>query len=514
MSTWWKRVGAQVWCNAKRSTLTAGLLTAVVVGSTGCGALGALTNPKATWALDESAPMGVVVRRAEIANATAKQVERLMGRSGVDNTSAWVPRTSIKKEDAEALLASIAANDDIYKAAQAAKVRVVPAEAWYANFSGLCSSEDDHPNLLAATSPALGTAFDEIAKLQDELAKLNGKVAAEEVELDKDGISDADKATREKKIEELEAAIDKVEESFDPKFEAFILKVREEAGKADDATKKRVGVAVVNLRRAVEDAKLNNAVAMLRYPMALPGLADDVQSAAKRIIADIIEEKTGKRPDMSTLKPEVALQGIDVKLTLNGLSASEIADMSPEEVIEETTLRLGAYVGRVASLVAYVDETQQLLNFQGKVLDAWVEGLKIDPANLIGGGDDLGELAVMTGSPSTKKLNPSAFAAEGRSLGKHTASGLRTASCKAQPKSEVTTAAASEPEPAKTTGPKGKTGGPIAAKAKSTGSSGQTTPAMSEVPKSTKSSGGENAASKPSKPCDVVVTNAEGSFCL
>ena len=57
----------------------AGLAASLGISATGCGALSALTNPKAAWALDESAPMSVVMRRAEVANATAKQVDRLMG---------------------------------------------------------------------------------------------------------------------------------------------------------------------------------------------------------------------------------------------------------------------------------------------------------------------------------------------------------------------------------------------------------------------------------------------------
>ena len=42
-------------------------------------------------------------------------------------------------------------------------------------------------------------------------------------------------------------------------------------------------------------------------------------------IADIVEEQTGKRPSMQGLKPDVSLDGTDVKITINGLEATTSA---------------------------------------------------------------------------------------------------------------------------------------------------------------------------------------------
>ena len=64
------------------------------------------------------------------------------------------------------------------------------------------------------------------------------------------------------------------------------------AGKSDEATKKRLAVVLVNLRRAAEAAKNDNSVVLLRYPMAMTGLPSDLQSTAKRVLADVIEEQT------------------------------------------------------------------------------------------------------------------------------------------------------------------------------------------------------------------------------
>jgi len=41
-------------------------------------ALGAMANPKVAWAIQDPAPMSVVVRRADAAEATAKQVDRIL----------------------------------------------------------------------------------------------------------------------------------------------------------------------------------------------------------------------------------------------------------------------------------------------------------------------------------------------------------------------------------------------------------------------------------------------------
>ena len=64
-------------------------LAAMLLGlGAGCSAISALTNPSAAWALKESTPMSVVVRRAEVANTTAEAVKRLLGETGIDEKSA------------------------------------------------------------------------------------------------------------------------------------------------------------------------------------------------------------------------------------------------------------------------------------------------------------------------------------------------------------------------------------------------------------------------------------------
>ncbi len=521
----------------------AGLAAALGISATGCGALSALTNPKAAWALDESAPMSVVMRRAEVANATAKQVDRLMGETGVDTASTWTKDTSLKKADAEALLGEISKNDT-YGAAKGVELRVVPAEAWVAKFSSICSSESEHPSLLAAQSPELARAYDEIAQITKKIAALETAKAEEETAADKDGAKPDEVAAHEKKVEELDQQIEALEDSVEPKKDEFIAKVREVAGKSDEATKKRLAVVLVNLRRAVEDAKNDNSVVLLRYPMAMTGLPSDLQSTAKRVLADVIEEQTGKRPNLSSFNPEVKLEGTDVKLSVAGLSATDIAGMSPDEVIETTAERMVGYVGRVVTLIAYADQTQKTLSFQGDVLDAWMEGLKVDPSSVPDAGDDISDLAVKTTAAAAAKTADAKPAAEALlTLGAFSPGGLRSSVCKVEKKGEAPVEVAEtekkdETKPtkaAKSSASKtasttavastkvapGKTQDAAAAllkaaATKTTAAPGPTVAASATTTKSDAPPAKMPSGSKVSDPsqCDIVVTNAEGIFCM
>ncbi len=504
---WTKRVGSAL----SRGAVRVGFLAVLGLSTTGCGALGALTNPKAAWALDEPAPMSVVVRRAEVASMTSEQVDRLLGGTALDSESKWVPDTALSKDEAKALLESIGANDTYAAAGKKGKLRVAPAEAWYAHFSGICSSEEEHENLLAATSGTLADEYKAVAKLQDELSALKLSLADTKLALEAKDVSADKKAELEKKVEEIEAKIDKTEDEVDPKKDAFIAKVREEAGKADDATKKRVGVALLNLKRAVEDAKTMNSVALLRYPMAVTTLHEDVQSSAKRVVADVIEEQVGKRPDLGALKPEVKIDGGDVKLTLAGLSPSELLSLKPDEVIEETTLRLTNYVGRVLTLIAFVDESQTRLTFQGKVLDAWIEGMKLTPASVSGAGDELDLVVDTTGAKKGK-----AEEASGQKR-YHTPGGLRTVRCDAKAAAAPVVAEVKEPAPKQKVATGKKGGAPAAKQPPSEPTGGVSAATMvggaGTVPASLPG-GSSKAKSSGDKPCDVVVENAEGTFCL
>ena len=109
--------------------------------------------------------------------------------------------------------------------------------------------------------------------------------------------------------------------------------------------------------------------------MALSGITTDAQKAAVRFVADVVEDKTGTRPDTSTLKPDVKLEGTDVKLTLNGLTKEQLGSLDIGAVVSETTSRLGAYVALALTVPAYASETSDLLSLQATLLDAYLTGL-------------------------------------------------------------------------------------------------------------------------------------------
>ena len=93
---------------------------------TGCGAIKAATNPKSAWALSDPAPMAVVVRRADAAEGTAKEVDRLLTSTPAAPDAPWVvataPTDEEQKKDGDAI-----ANHTLYVQSQA---RIVSAELW------------------------------------------------------------------------------------------------------------------------------------------------------------------------------------------------------------------------------------------------------------------------------------------------------------------------------------------------------------------------------------------------
>ena len=79
---------------------TTAFLGTIVAASTGCGVLSAAANPKVAWAINDPAPMSVVVRRADVAEKTAKEVDRVMTDTPANDDSAWLAAVAPKKEDA------------------------------------------------------------------------------------------------------------------------------------------------------------------------------------------------------------------------------------------------------------------------------------------------------------------------------------------------------------------------------------------------------------------------------
>jgi hypothetical protein len=71
--------------------------------------------------------------------------------------------------------------------------------------------------------------------------------------------------------------------------------------------REKFGTTVVNLRRAVDDANTSNGAAAVGYPLAATTIRDSAKRMAKVYVADVIEEKTGKRPSTQSLQPGVTM---------------------------------------------------------------------------------------------------------------------------------------------------------------------------------------------------------------
>ena len=150
---------------------------------------------------------------------------------------------------------------------------------------------------------------------------------------------------------------------------------------------------LVNLRQAVDDASIADGAAAVRYPLALKSLPDSVLEVVPVLVADIVEEQTGSRPIMNGFKPDVKLDGMDVKLTLNGLGPDDLGKLSLGDLTTETIPRTKKWVVHAVTLIGAVSSTKDQLSFEQDTLDALLEGFaangwKRTAAASIPGGDD------------------------------------------------------------------------------------------------------------------------------
>lgn len=351
-----------------RQSLMAVVAAAVLGLGSGCGAVSAMANPKVAFALQEPAPMGVVVRRADAAEEAVREVDRLLTQTPVSDE--WLTKVALGKEDGQKLL------DEASKKGHYLNrpVSVLPVEAWVTHLSSLKAESGDHPNILSSLSPEIASQYQQVAEKNKAFADLKAEIAKEEAALDK--APEAEKAALEAKVEGLEAKADAAEEAFEAAKEAFVDKLKVAAGKVAPETRDKLGPALIALRQALDDAKTANSAALVRYPLALPGISSDVQSQVGVIIADIIEEKTGTRPSMSGVNPEVTLENNKPAIKINGLGPEQLGELSLADVTSEATARTTKWMGKALALAGSVSATQNVISYQADVLDAVLDGFE------------------------------------------------------------------------------------------------------------------------------------------
>jgi len=423
------------------------LLSGALTSLTGCGFFKGLTNPDVAWAMGESTTMSVIVRRTELAAGIADEVDRLVVETPVDEAAQKA--LELKRADLEKRLAT-AATAPTYGGQP---LRVVPAEAWFPTLASACAQDDGHDTLVGILEGDVEERLGEVLAQGKKIAKLQGAIEKAETKRDEEGASDAARKAADETIAELETEIDELEASYEPQVDELLAAVREQAGKVPDKAKERMAPIVLNLLEAVEDARIANDAAMVRYPMAMPSLTTDLQQAATRFVADVIEEKTGHRPSTKGIAPDITLEGTDVKLGLNGVPAEALGDLDMGELVSEVGERTQAYAGRAFTLLADASETEERLSFQADLLAAWRDGLGIGPG--VPGHVDITDVEVVAkpAAPAKNEGDDEAVTASTpRSLG-----GLRVQRCATT--TGATIAKKDDPEPSKTPPKKAPPGG-------------------------------------------------------
>ncbi len=402
------------------------LLGGLLSVGTGCGAIKAAANPKVAWALNDPAPMSVVVRRVDVAEKTSKEVDRLMNETPLNDDSPWLAKVGTDKEVATKDMADLRAND-FY----ATGPRVVAAEVWAKELGQLEPKKPATPapvpaatvakkaekaekaekkkpaatekkaakavktakvekapaaappppapkyvSLLDAIDPDLGAEWAKVMEKKKAFGDAKGEIAVLEAANDAKGISDADKKANKARIAELEKTSDALEKEAEQLSTAFIPKAKASAQKSTQEKRDRLGPAIVNLRQATVDAGISAGAAAVRYPMAVTTLLDSAKQMAKIYVADVIEEKTGKRPSTQSLQPGVTMEGGNVEVTLNGLTKSDLGQLSIGDVTKEVASRTGAWAKRALGLLGTISATKEVLSFEEDVLTAILDGWK------------------------------------------------------------------------------------------------------------------------------------------
>jgi hypothetical protein len=356
---------------------------------TGCGALGAMANPKVAWAIQDPAPMSVVVRRADAAEATAKQVDRILTATPASPDADWLKTVGPTPDDAAGEVKAIK-SEPMYAKSHA---RVVPAEVWARTLADIQSTDGSSPNLLALVSGDLADSYAAITAKETDIADAKAQIATEKEAKDAKDATEEDKKGHDKTIDDLKKKVSKLEDEVDPLRTKFLAAAKDAAQKAPPAARDAVGPVLVNLRQAVDDASIADGAAAVRYPLALKSLPDSVTEVVPVFVADIVEEQTGHRPIMSGFKPDVKLDGTDVKLTLNGLGPDDLGKLSLGELTTETLDRTKKWVVHAITLIGAVSSTKDTLSFEQDTLDALLDGFaangwKKAEAAKIPGGDD------------------------------------------------------------------------------------------------------------------------------
>jgi hypothetical protein len=337
--------------------------------TTGCGTLSAMANPKVAWAIQDPAPMSVVVRRADAASTTATEVDRLLTKTPISNDSAWLAQVGPDPKDAAAELKALTM-DPMYMKSRA---RVISAEVWIRTLPGIQNTQGDKPNLLAAIDPELGDSYSQIMAKKVEIAGEKALIEQEKAAIDDKATSADDKKEHQATEEKLEKMVSTSEDEVAPLEKKFIEAVKNASKKAPADVQAKFAPALANLLQAVDDADIANSAAAVRYPLAVRSILDSAKEMAPIFVADIIEEKTGSRPP-GQLDVTVTLDGTKVTLDIKGVSPAALGSLSVADVTAQAIDREQKWVTHAMGLLPFIGTTKETLSFEHEVLADLLEG--------------------------------------------------------------------------------------------------------------------------------------------
>ncbi len=331
--------------------------------TTGCGTLSAMTNPGAFWALNDPASLPVVVRRADAAETTTAEVNRLLTATPTGKDTDWTLNVAPDAKEAAADMKALSQDPEYAKT----RARVVAAEVWIRTLPSVQGTSTEHPNLLAAIDQDLADSYTAILAKQAEIAALNVQIEEEKSAADASDVTPADKQAHKDAAAKLAKQESDDETQVDPLKTAFLGKVKASCAKVSPDDQKRFAPAVANLLQALADADIANSAAALKYPLVVKTLPDAVKSVVPSIAADVVEEQTGARPALANLKVNLSFSGGKASIALDGMG--DLGQLKVGDVVTETVKRSVKWTAHAMTLLGTVNSTKNTINFERDVLN-------------------------------------------------------------------------------------------------------------------------------------------------
>ena len=339
-----------------------------------------LATSDATWAVKENAPLTVVVHRAQAAEATAAEVERLLTATAADTQSAWPAALALAPVFTTSTLQSF----KLHPHYEGKTFQVVHALVWADALAQVRAGGGESRSLLTAVSPELSTGYETISVQLDSIKQMDAEHDQIEEAIKRSDIAESERQMLTTKSQVLAVKTSEASDAIAPMREAYAAACAAAAAKVSPALQVQYGVALVNLRQAVSDATTANQAAFLGYPMAIARfvtggvgeLKDDLIEATKAIASDYVYERTGKRVSMAPFNYSVGYENGRVTLSINGLTPADIGSVTLTDLTTETLRRAQKFATDAVALVVVTNDTRKRLEFEASVLDGILAGFE------------------------------------------------------------------------------------------------------------------------------------------